>query len=662
MTEAEAGTAAASPVREHAAAGWAIVLALPALILAAAFAFGPDASGDGADYVASLLSWLETHRPYLTESIRRSYDLVGSSSRLPYLMPFDTLLGHSAGLRLNDTYDINHFWLYGMMAAAMALPLKPLVGLPVAVPYAFPFLHAALAAGLALLGRTLFGFRGALAVALLVIGTPALWFTTRIHTEFFTLCLTSAAVLLCLRREFIYGALCLALASTQNPSFALVAVFCGLIGFAGSGRRFTRPEGVALAAAVMMIAIHPLYFFFRYGFLNPQLGVQGAELDADTLAKVHLVFIDPDVGLLPNWPLGLVLLGAWAISLKPRLYEGGRAVVAVLIVLVAVNAFAHAINTNINHGNTIDASRYTIWYLCIFIPLLLALPDGMRTRGGSTTLNVLVIAAVAVAVWKYWPGRGETYTIPTPLSRFIQTHAPWAYRPYGEVFAERYGLGEIHDQVVVLGPDCRRAAVIVSRLPDAAAKPGLVVGRSCPLLLDRAVFQSRLVAHLGAGDNKWRIFDLPEALVMESRVVVRQPLTINVNNGLGELLDSGWWAMENWGVWSVGEHAVVRLPAIDAAAFPRGATVRLTVSGFTPRLPQAAVMRLDGGPSQRVVIERNGVLKPVDFRIAPEELASPRGRRIEIDVENPISPKEVGGSADGRRLGVSLFSVSIAPQ
>ncbi|MCK9912270.1 hypothetical protein MXD81_24160, partial [Microbacteriaceae bacterium K1510] len=54
------------------------------------------------------------------------------------------------------------------------------------------------------------------------------------------------------------------------------------------------------------------YYFARYGVVTPQV-LAGGATPGLYLNIWYIWLIDPDIGLFPNWPFGLLLLGAGAL-------------------------------------------------------------------------------------------------------------------------------------------------------------------------------------------------------------------------------------------------------------------------------------------------------------------------------------------------------------
>jgi hypothetical protein len=371
-------------------------------------------------------------------------------------------------LVVDGATDFHHFWFYSGLAAAIAR-LVGLVGASVTAPGAFLALHVALLAILFGVAHRAYGVRGLFTAALLTVASPAIWFIDKVHTEHFTFCLTTCAVIAFSRRWYALACLALAVVSTQNPSFAGIAIVVAVIG-ALRARRRTWRGGLVVSLAAVLILVHPLYYLSRYGALSPQLYTGGAILFA-ARRFAWIWFVDPDVGLFPSWWLGVILLGAAVAALRRRSGRSSR-----VAWFVFVGAWLAAFGV----------SRYATWYLALFFPPLLALVTRLRGRPAYRAAFAGLAVAACAHAWAFFrPTLDESgYGRPTPLSYAIQRHAPWAYDPPAEIFAERFGgVGESFDQLgaamAIVGPDCRKTLLLKPGSGTVLAPPacGDVAGR-----------------------------------------------------------------------------------------------------------------------------------------------------------------------------------------
>lgn len=139
------------------------------------------------------------------------------------------------------------------------------------------------------------------------------------------------------------------------------------------------------------------------------------------------------------------------------------------------------------------------------------------------------------------------------------------------------------------------------------------------------------------------------------------PLTFG-NGGRGGLYRAGGWdALEDWGVWSLGSTARLRMRLEPR---PRGPLL-LTLDAHALLGPHA--------PTRRLVLEGNGrVLGDVRFELGapapslrfelPDDLPGPDGLlELRFLVSPVTTPRAAGVNIDGRPLGVGLVSLAIGP-
>lgn len=127
-------------------------------------------------------------------------------------------------------------------------------------------------------------------------------------------------------------------------------------------------------------------------------------------------------------------------------------------------------------------------------------------------------------------------------------------------------------------------------------------------------------------------------------------------------LESGWNSPENWGVWSLGRRASLRIDPRQLPQQPRGLTLRFEAQAFvTPKHPRQTIRILLG---DRLLDERVVEYPKSRFQFViplPPDLVEGTGK-IDIGFELPdaTAPKAVGLSRDARVLGVGLISVTAA--
>jgi hypothetical protein len=424
--------------------------------------------GDGSEYFALFYAWLEEGRPYVTVSSAVRFDQFAHSHA--NVMDSETLGQVFAALRVDGGQDYNHFWFYSLLAAMIAWA-PALVGFDLSPLVAFAVLHGFLAAATCWVLVRLEGANGIWVAGTLLFASPALWFISKVHTEFFTVSLTVMAFAAAWRCHWLPAAFALAIASTQNPSIGIGAIFLTGLWIAVTPRVQMRAmDGALIVAVALMTALHPAYYYLRYGWLTPQVHVGGADFDTFDPSKALAVVFNPDIGLLANWPLcalvalsALVLAGRhWSAFLTGALHH--RSFIAFTVVYVASCMFAHATGSNVNGGGTVHVSRYALWYICIFVAPTLIMAEAATKLWEQRRLRLLGFVGTVFlcgAIFNtvlFRPNQGETYTSPSPAAALVWRYLPGLYQPREEILLERssssegIGLSIVH---VVVSPDCR---------------------------------------------------------------------------------------------------------------------------------------------------------------------------------------------------------------
>ncbi|WP_045737530.1 hypothetical protein [Xanthomonas sp. MUS 060] len=619
--------------------------------------------GDGAEYYAMELAISQAHRPFVTTPTWEAYEQLRKQRSIASLQSADQLKHAYVTLTLGGETDFNHFWFYPLMASAVSTPATHL-GLIRASHARFLLLHSLLIAGILLLCFRLHGFRGTVAALALVVTSPALWYVDKVHTELFTVVLTIAAMSLALERRWAFAGLMLALATTQNISFVFPAIAaCILALTAYHPRAADKPrlaDILALVTAALLALLHPFYYFSRYGGLTPQLINKGAEVaHLDVLSSMQYL-VDPDVGLLPNWPLGLLLLVVAAHGLYTRrltLPRPGMASFSIVFLLSAMAAQAATIN--INSGGTAGPSRYGLWYLCLFYPiiaLLEPLPSGRLNRWLARGAWIAAYAAAAIGISDYLPTKPESYTTPSRAAALIYTYAPWLWNPSPEVFSERNAqLGEFTPEgpALVISQGCSKALFIPGKQHHVALYPSSACGLTAKAVgwLMNEQFPSL--------PRKPTYFSID----MQNIEALMRTLSVSQRVGPDDLrpyLGEGWSVDESWGVWSLGEHSSLHLKVKQAVT--KGSYLMLQANGLWHDSRQAMTMkaRVNGGPWQTRTLTASEP-QPATIAIQLPALVAGTNLKVELHYDKPASPASLGLSSDDRELGIGLVSLSLKP-
>lgn len=649
-------------------AATAAMLITTALIYAALSTTPPIRVGDGSEYYAMERTITLSQRPYMTDAGWAGYEAMIQANQVQGLPPLEWLKKAFPGLITTSGADFNHFWLYPAGAAAVGF-VGDRIGLAQSAHAHFLLLHAALLAGLLMLCYLTDRWKGVCAALIIACASPVLWFTNKVHTEFATVLFSTGAMALAAKRHWAAAGLLLALTSTQNISFAIPAFVCCVIAlyqFCTEPRTGVRAavDAVLLSGAAILALLHPAYYFFRFGGITPQLITFGADTSAISPLTSVQYLIDPDIGLLPNWPLGLLIIVLAAILAIRHYRQRPQSLMALFIVAyVGAAMAAQSATANINSGATINVARYGLWYICLLYPLIVYIADHLKRSGTVTkvvaTLALLVM--VALNAKQYPPKKGESYDSPTRVSRVVYRYAPWMWTPAPEVFRERYsGVGEdtpLQTPAVVLGPGCVRALYVPgdpSRgLSSIRAYPEGACGMSDEQF--QAAVSNRFEA-LPAAPTYFELTrqELSEKKRPVPKLVVGTPVG---PDALRTYLRDGWSTSEPWGTWSNGDRS-----SLEFLAPPEAKKLRITASAFLGGNHARASTRVSINGAKPTLIEF-GPTSPQPSVFTVDIPASSKEQVIAVELlhDNPVSPANAGVSADTRELSIGMIGIEVLP-
>ncbi|MYM68839.1 hypothetical protein GTP45_18645 [Pseudoduganella sp. FT55W] len=604
--------------------------------------------GDGSEYYAMFYAWTDGLRPWMTPAANAAYDALQRSGEISGLVERDWFYQAFSELRVGDTTDFNHFWLYSLLAV-LCQQAAALLQIHLSSHASFLTLHALLVGGTLAAAYRYYGWRGAGVMLAMTLCSPMLWYLDKVHTEPMTVCLLLLALMQMHRERYAAAALLLALTSTQNPSFALIAGIPWAYRVLLQWRqRYSIGELALLAGAAVTVLLHPAYYFWRYHVVTPQLLAGGAKLGGE-LSTFYIWILDPDLGLLPNWPLGvaMLLLGAllWLRQRAGKEASLHWPEVLFISVYLLVNFYANSSTNNLNSAATPGLARYALWYMPLGFTLLLWIVQrtAWRTLAGGLTA-LLLLAAMGCSAWLYHPLQPERYTTPSASSLWLQTHAPGLYNPPPEVFMERYsGVGEDRAFNVVVGPDCSKL-LLVRAVPGAG---GVATPPRC--LYDSAKLQAYQQSMLPTFD-KYRYAQLTSTQARSlqqalSDAVHSTALGANGSFALGE----GWSTQEAWGVWSQAQRVTMYLPC---AGQPFRLSMYLHSYGKQALAVRSGDQLLFEGP----VAQDGGTLQ---FTVPPQAC---RGAvaKLDLRISDPHAPSEQGNPADQRLLGIALHNFQLS--
>ena len=614
--------------------------------------------GDGSEYYAMFYAWSEGLRPWMTAEANAAYDHLQKGTDVYGLVPREWFYEAFSELRVGDTTDFNHFWFYSLLALACQKAAL-LVGAHLSIHASFLMLHALLLGGTTAAAYRYYGWRGAAVMVLMIVGSPVLWFLDKAHTEPFTVCLLLLGMMQMHRARYAAASLLFALVSTQNPSFALIAGIPWAYRVLLQWRqRYTKTELLLLAAAAVTVLLHPAYYEMRYGVITPQLLAGGAELGSN-LSSFYVWIVDPDLGLLPNWPLGTVALLAgaalwWARRGAPSQASHAWHEVLFVAAYLVINFYAQSSTSNLNSGATPGLARYALWYLPLVFTLLLWISEQCPwgTKRGYAAVLVAVLLTGA-SIRRYDPRTPEQYVKPSSLSYALQSRLPTWYDPPPEIFMERFsGHGEERAYDLIVGPDCRKTLLI-----GHVNTPGAMSPNGCLFDNDKLSAYRRAIA--AKAPQQFAYVYLSDAQAMAMRMTMsREPYKVGLADPGGVVLGRGWSSREPWGVWSLGKRSELNFPCSGKQFYRTDAPFDVALK-LEPFAQQGLVVRAGKQVLWQGPVVAGG--PPIRFSIPPDNCRAGVST-IELNVSNPTRPSADGKSRDNRELGVAMSGFQILGQ
>lgn len=625
----------------------------------------PVRVGDGSEYYAMAVAWAETHRPYMTETGWAHYDLLYASNAIPGINGSEELRNFSPELMVKGGQDFNHFWFYSLGAAVIA-EMGDYSGINIPIHTAFLIWHCVLLALLLIVSLRYFGWRGLLVALLLTFLSPAFWYLDKVHSEFFTFCLATIAVIYFIRRKYFPSAFFLALAATQNISFSFISLFVLGIGiFKRPKTKWKADETILLLASVLVNLLHPAYYLLRYGTPDPQFLSGGAQAGLH-LSHFWIWLLDPDVGLLPNWWFGIVLLLlALIIAIKRKFkFDGLHIWLVFCLVYLVVSLFAQGSTVNLNSGASPGLARYGLWYLALFFPLLMLLIREFKNPGWKAgVFSLFAVLAAVYSGFTYLPTNGGTaHCQPSTFSWWLQKNLPGMYDPPAEIFAERFsGICENIEWVknaAIIAPDCRK--VLISNYQVGGDEFIVTGAAGCNLDFSKV---SRLISRkfsTGAWTDSNSYYRLSREEVVASQLspIAGDWYAFSFGSSFSQSTGADyrhWGLLEDWGVWSVGKQAELSLPcpSVDNGTIPP-TLLELELKPFITEIhPQlTASISLDGEEAWSGTLTGTQI---ISMAFPAAVCTNEDSMTMRTHIDNPVSRTELGISGDMRKLGIGVM-------
>jgi hypothetical protein len=389
-----------------------------------------------------------------------------------------------------------------------------------------------------------------------------------------------------------------------------------------------------------------------------------------------LWIIDPDVGLLPNWPLGLCIISAGVlVCFNPfrnslargryRLISTRWPVLAALLIYALIIAYAQSKTDNSNSDSIGSAARYSLWYIPLLFPVLLSLLRLHRDRRliyrAATSLVAIGMVCSAILVWTQDFKR--TYCEPSLVASFFYRHFPTLYDPPQEIYIERYsGLGEsraAHESWAVSNKEGTKILVQPRMLPTIKtdAIPQVVGYRGrlngSLLMLNQALYRPHPVSESD-------LFLHPSAAQVAA---LKWAPSLAMGNSISgaaiydDFFVGDWSTPDEERRWTTGADAVVTFQVVGNE---REFLLDVEGNAFIPRAGFSQIFAFHLNEHFLGLLEiRDPDVHRFTFKIRSEMLH--HINELAIKAKTPISPKATGYSADARLLGWYFHRLTIHP-
>jgi hypothetical protein len=663
-----------------------VFAAISAILLITTLAITPLRTGDGHEYALTLEAFTNHGTPAIktsdVESLReyaKQYQQIGYS---------DEILGgiHKSFLAKKNCHGIfrsksglyfgYHFWFYPLFVLPAKLFLR-ITG--------FNELKAFQLANVVLIilaiAYILFISRFKIATRYVLIfglfSSGIIYYIKWSHPEIFSTALLLIGCVAIYDRRYLVAILTSVLASWQNPPIAFIIPIIIYKYFQDSiangnevlSRRVIRACNVKLLliACIACLTFIPSLFYFKYyGSLNLIVATKIINLTNISFERLLSLFFDLNQGLVLAMPAFLFIAGfllfrniwiKFLASLKTKrvdiIIDNGWLIIIALIMSLGASS-----TSAWNSGQTV-LIRYAIW---IAVPILfwvvLEIENISRRKQVILYCVIFIVQYTTMLYFLSWSKLNEDAIYLKTYVTTLWEYFPKIYSPDPDIFGTRVlGNGQYwkHEPVVFSGRngDYRKILFKYKNNPlktvnvKVCGENGIIynINNSEPANVNQVDFKKNNWAYLsGLMCCKYSL-----------------PLTINIKDINPNIKINGFSGPEKWGAWTDGNEASITIPL---AVIPKS-DILLKIKSSLNQIEscphrEAYVDILVNDVVIAETIMTHGFL-PVEhnfiiplYVIERSDLLS-----IKFNIKNPLSPKEVYGSRDSRRLGIGIWSIHL---
>jgi hypothetical protein len=414
-----------------------------------------------------------------------------------------------------------------------------------------------------------------------------------------------------------------------------------------------------VAIAAMLLFLHPSFSLMRR--LSDHNGDLSFRIGPQTIALMVLSFA---LVILPTMAW-LVYRRAWSTAFERLLLAMASA--SVLLLAFQFGAFRlfgmgspYAVKKHLFHAFTIGALA-----IAAVVTEMLQL-RGQRNSSAvkqrlAVNMNALTGASLALIAAALMVGSFYPRHSPFDWNELVRLRTVAAHLPIDKiVLPADYSLPNSLNYLVAIG-DRRMRRKIADNIVAGKYDQILNLAVSGGIRLDYVITDTparfydlaalvpstKFVTYADTRDGYVVVNPHEATLLLNDGTVIRMGRDTPARN----YLLSGWAAPEKWGVWSDGALATLVFRVQPAGDYSLTAEL----------LPFAVRKR----PEQAVRIKANGKLvwegklaSPADIPI-PLHVDNDLVARVDFEIANPASPRELGISNDERKLGVELVALKL---
>jgi len=601
-------------IRSTALVCCAIFLAGAALCSSVGIVFG----GDSREYVLLLLALGTQGDPTITEATQNTW-----LAELP-----ETGLGSFGLVPFRPgSHDTTHFWALSAFALPFYFGCK-LLG--IGWEHAFIFLDWFwFSLTLFVAGYTR-GWLGMSLVGLGILSSPLIAYFLIPHPELFVVCLTTIALLFLIDRKYLLSSAALCLISVQVTAFSPLALLLLFVWVLKNRRR--KPswsEALIAMMSVGCLTLQPIYYLFRHQTANLILAQGYLYQDMATPKRMLALLIDPDVGLLPNWPgaLGFLLLGLICTLVSTSWIRDKRLFWGFTGLFVLVMPYIQSQQVNFTTGSF----RYAYWYIPFLLVAAVEAVVGLppTTRRKRILLSAGVVFAGLTGCSLYYNSQLFGVSLPSfkrrPIADWFYESFPKLYNPDKEVFLEKSIEGatgnsralfaERRPEIpgltdagvwAVANSACNKLLVLPAGLDQTRSnyrRP-----RGCKIPVDGTALVKRLRESKGIPDSTEYI-TIPSSWARELTPSLNITEVLSFSRRDSEkYLGRGWHRHgERWGPWSEGREAEMgfRIRTENQGSQSKKIDVSISYVLFADHVPEQVVDCYANGEHIGTIAGRN---------------------------------------------------------